>query len=67
MSIFKTKPNGKTGIKRTVGFSLICISVILALVDMFTKHKVNQVIWLAMFGAGTTLIGMSAIPKLNQQ
>lgn len=66
MSILKPESGGKTGMKRTIGFILVVISILLAIIDQFTKHKVNITIWLTMFGAGTTLIGMSAFPKLNK-
>ena len=65
MSILKPEKDGKTGMKRTVGFILIVVSVILAVFDMFTQHKVNNTIWMAMFGAGTTLVGISAFPNLK--
>lgn len=65
MSILKTETGGKTGIKRTTGFILVIISILLALVDQFTSYKVNETIWLTMFGSGVTLIGITAIPKIK--
>ncbi len=65
MSILKPKKEGKTGIKRTMGFIMIVVSIALAIIDQFSEYKVNISVWGTMFGAGTALIGVSAFPKLN--
>ncbi len=66
MSILKPEKGGKTGIKRTTGFVLVIVSVLLAVTDQFTDYKVNISIWTTMFGAGVALIGVTVIPKLNK-
>jgi hypothetical protein len=65
MSILKPQKDGKTGIKRTIGFILIIVSVCLAIVDQFTDYKVNIAIWTTMFGAGATLVGITALPNIK--
>ncbi len=66
MSILKKEPGGKTGLKRTLGFVLIGVAVVLAVVDQFTSFKVNFAVWSSLLGLGGLMIGASAIPKLNK-
>lgn len=66
MSILKPEKNGKTGIKRVIGFILVIIAVILAITDQFTNYKVNFAVWSSLLGLGGALIGITAIPNIKQ-
>lgn len=65
MSIFKDKIGDKIGIKRTVGFVVVMVSIILAIIDQFSQYKVNTTLWLTMFASGMAMIGITVIPKLK--
>ena len=65
MSYLKEEKDGKKSLKRLVGFVVVGVSIILAITDQFTNHKVNITIWLTMFGAGMTMIGITVIPKIK--
>ena len=65
MSYLKEEKDGKKSLKRLVGFVVVGVSIILAITDQFTDYKVNITIWITMFGAGMTMIGITVIPKIK--
>jgi len=56
MSLLHEEIGGKRSFRRTIALIIIIFAMILVIVDTFTEHKVNETIWLSLFGGGISII-----------
>lgn len=55
--------NGKWSSKRIGGWALLSICISMAIVDMFSTHQANEVIFSIMFAGALALLGVETVVK----
>ena len=56
MSLLHEEIGGKKSFRRTIALIIIIFAMVLVIVDTFTEYKVNETIWLSLFGGGISII-----------
>ena len=66
MSLLHEEIDGKKSFRRTIALIIIIFAMALVVLDTFTKYKVNETIWLSLFGGGISIV-LSTIVKNRKQ
>ena len=66
MSLLDEEIDGKKSFRRTIALIIIIFAMVLVILDTFTEYKVNETIWLSLFGGGISIV-LSTIVKNRKQ
>ncbi len=58
--------DGRFSSRKIAGLTVVGVSIVQGLIDQLTDNKVNIVIWLTLFGAGMTMLGIKNVKIFNK-